>query len=123
MKPVMTVTMLVILMILSTVSASFERLSSKPDTHKCCMLSEIYVEEAPGVRVCRPVSKIGGFADLNPLQWQDHQLKDFVISHVPLECGEGEQKYQAYHHDDYQGQTESLELLDNGTLVVSWGEG
>ena len=113
----LTVTLLV-----SSVIASIESPNYKTDTRKCCLLSEILVEERPGVRVCTKVDKIGisPDQDLNPKVWRGLKLKEFAIYHGEPKCGDGETKFPAYHHGEYQGRTENLELTSNGSLTVSW---
>lgn len=54
--------------------ASIETSSYKPDTRKCCLLSEVLVEEGPGQRRCTEVAKIGG-GIINPKTWRGHELK------------------------------------------------
>jgi len=115
----LTVTLLV-----SSVIASIESPNYKTDTRKCCLLSEILVEERPGVRVCTKVDKIGisPDQDINPKVWRGLKLKEFAIYHGEPKCGDGETKFPAYHHGEYQGRTENLELTSNGSLTVSWGD-
>ena len=74
----MTVSMMMmIVMMISLSLASIETSSSyKPDTRKCCLLSEVLVEEGPGQRRCTEVAKIGGTSGvLNPKTWRGHELK------------------------------------------------
>ena len=48
--------------------------------------------------------------------------QDYAIYHGEPVCREGERMYPAYHHEEYSGQTENLELQTNGTFVVSWDD-
>ena len=48
--------------------------------------------------------------------------QNYAIYHGEPVCGEGERMYPAYHHEEYSGQTENLELMSNGTFVVSWDD-
>ena len=69
---------MIVLMMISASLASIETSSSyKPDTRKCCLLSEVLVEEGPGQRRCTEVAKIGGAGAgaLNPKTWRGHELK------------------------------------------------
>ena len=76
-RSTMTVKRIVMfLMTFSSSLASIETSSSyKPDTRKCCLLSEVLVEEGPGQRRCTEVAKIGGAGVLNPKTWRGHELK------------------------------------------------
>ena len=46
---------LVVLLLVPGVLASIETSNYKPDTRKCCLLSEVLVEVAPGDRRCTKV--------------------------------------------------------------------
>ena len=99
------------------------RFKGKVQTRKCCLLSEILVEVAPGVRNCTSVEKIGlNNLDLKPRMWRGVSLTDFIINHLEpgtaLNCGPGESLFPAYHHELYHGRTENLELMKNGSLMV-----
>ena len=99
------------------------RFKGKVQTRKCCLLSEILVEVAPGVRNCTSVEKIGlNNLDLKPRVWRGVSLTDFIINHLEpgtsLNCGPGESLFPAYHHELYHGRTENLELMKNGSLMV-----
>ena len=70
------VIMMLPMVMISASLASIETSSSyKPDTRKCCLLSEVLVEEGPGQRRCTEVTKIGGAGAINPKSWRGHELK------------------------------------------------
>jgi hypothetical protein len=92
---------------------------NKQDTRKCCLLSEVYVEEGPGEagRICTSVEKIG-HSNLTPMQWRGKKLQDFAIFHGKPVCAEGEDLIPLYHHHSYE-RSDNLELLLNGTLIYT----
>ena len=47
---------LVVVLLVPGVLASIETSNYKPDTRKCCLLSEVLVEVAPGNRRCTKVA-------------------------------------------------------------------
>ena len=65
---------------------------------------------------------LGAGDSLNPKVWRGVKLKEFAIYHGEPPCAAGETMFPAYHHGDYPGQTENLELRSNGSLVVSWDD-
>ena len=113
---------LVVTIVMEVVMANINGPKFKENTRKCCLMSEILVEVGPGNRTCTNVNKIGLGVDLKPMMWRGLSLANFAIFHGEPVCGEGETLFPAYHHAEYQGRTENLELANNGSLSVSWGD-
>ena len=118
MFPSIKISLVLSLVLAGLVRSKVEVESYKEDTRKCCWLNEVLVEEGPGTRECRTVDNVG-HPNLNHMVWRNKKLSDYAMFHQSPECGEREELVALYHHGEYQGRTEKLDLTPNGTLTVS----
>ena len=120
----------VVVMVLSSALVVLGRVgegrgSMKLDTRKCCLITEVLVEQGPGRRPCTPVQdtdtvkKKLGRPGLNPMRWQGQDLSKFAIHHGKPQCDKGERLEALYHHNNEDGFSHQLELGDDGSLVYT----
>ena len=110
--------LLLTLTLANSVMSKVETESYKEDTRKCCLLNEVLVEEGPGLRECRTVDNVG-HPNLNHMVWRNKKLSNYAMYHRTPECEDAEELVALYHHGEYQGRTENLDLTANGSLSVS----
>ena len=94
-------TMLVLLLVMLVVPATQARIGEggarKLDTRKCCLMTQVLVEEGPSQRKC--TDKLGQ-AGLDQMSWQGKQLGEFAIHHGKPHCSGDEKLIPLYHHDN-----------------------